>query len=97
MLDAEALRLFSDKGAEFQTYEDAVTMLGKWYNSSEKRSRILTAWQRATLSEELNKHPNESEVDVFRKFVAKLTSLQQQLDTRYHGDHYLRDRLLNVV
>lgn len=97
MLDAEALRLFSDKGAECQTYEDAVKMLGKWYNSSDKKSRILTAWQRETLSKELNKHPKDAEVDVFRRFVSKLTSLQQKLDTRYHGDHYLRDRLLTAV
>lgn len=45
----------------------------------------------------MDKAPEQAEVDVFRTFVEKLTSIQQQLDSRYHCDHFLRDRLLTAV
>lgn len=48
-------------------------------------------------SSELQRHTNNSEGEVFRKSVAKLSSLQQKLNTRYHHDHFLRDLLPIVV
>lgn len=37
------------------------------------------------------------EVDHFRKFTAKLMSVQKPLDSSYNYDQYLRDRLLSAV
>ena len=65
-----------------------------WANSDDRRARILSKWQSMTLLEAMADEPKESEVTVFRKFVAKLMSLQNQLDTTYHTDQFLRDRLL---
>lgn len=39
----------------------------------------------------------DSEVMIFRSFIAKLMSLEKQLDTSYHRDRYLRCRLLTGV
>lgn len=41
--------------------------------------------------------PNESEIVVFRIFVARLKSSQNQLDDSYHWCKYLLGRLLNAV
>lgn len=41
--------------------------------------------------------PEDSEVEVLRRFVARIMSLKKQLDSSYHGDRYLRNRLLNAV
>lgn len=42
-------------------------------------------------------HPNESKVNVFGKFVSNVSSLINQVDTTYHTDSFLRDRLLTAV
>lgn len=41
--------------------------------------------------------PDFPEVAIFRSFVNKLNSLQQQLDKQSHGYHFLPDRLLTAV
>lgn len=43
------------------------------------------------------RQPEDSEIAVFRYFVAKLMSLRKQLYDSYHGDQYLRDRLLTAM
>lgn len=45
----------------------------------------------------MNRSPKESEVTVFRTFLAELMSLQHQLEESYHADKFLRDRLLTTV
>lgn len=72
-------------------------MLQKWYNSDEKKSRILKEWQTMKLTESMLQNREESEVEVIRRFVARLMNLQKQLDTSFHGDRYFRYRLLNAV
>lgn len=42
-------------------------------------------------TEDLLNSSNESEVEVFKKFVAKLMSLPQQLVSSYHDDKFSRD------
>lgn len=62
--------------------------------------RMFTACQSMALSRSLAESPGESKVSVFRifrMFVAKLMSLQKQLDIQYHTDAFLRDRLLTAV
>lgn len=71
-------------------------LLRKRYNSSDKRSRILTRWQTLRLSESFAKRPDESQAKVFLDFVATLYQLQKQLDIPYHAGRYLRDRLLTA-
>lgn len=51
MLRGDALSFFSDKMKGCTSYDDAINTLRRWYNSEEKRARILTAWQQLQLSE----------------------------------------------
>lgn len=48
-------------------------------------------------TEELINNPNESDVEAFWKIVAKLISLQKQLDHSYYSDKFPRDRLVNAL
>lgn len=50
-----------------------------------------------TLTEAMQRDLNSSEIEVFRTIIAQIISVQKQLDTLYHGDRYLRDRLLTTV
>lgn len=97
MLAGDALSYYSNQAREEDTFESAMGALRAWYNSDEKKARTLTKWQTMTLSEAFEADPESSEAAVFRTFVAKLTSLQKQLDTPYHTDNFLRDRLLTAV
>lgn len=72
-------------------------MLKKWYSGDDKMARILTTWKTMTLSKSMAVDPKESEVNVFRKSVPKLCSLQNQLDTTYQTEILLWDRLLTAV
>lgn len=45
----------------------------------------------------MSNDPDESEIEVFRKFVAKLTSLQKQLDRSYNDDKFIGDRIITAV
>lgn len=92
-----AWRTYSDKSGDCARYVEAVQLLQSWYNFPEKHRRILTAWQTMSLSQEMDTKPESGEVDVFRDFVKRLRSLQKQLETRYHGDQFLRHRLLTAV
>lgn len=97
MLSGDALSYFSNKLDMCSTYDEGKKLLREWYNSDEKRARIITIWQRMTLSEELAKAPDSTETCVFRKFVARLVSLQKQLNSNYQGDEFLRDRILQAT
>lgn len=72
-------------------------MMRKWYHRTEQWERILTEWQQLRLYEEMSKRPYESEVAVFRWFVARFITLQKQIYSKYQGDGYLVDRLLTTV
>lgn len=54
-------------------------------------------WKRVSLYTEIRKSPNQSEVEVFNSFVAKLSGPQKQLDKYYQQDRYLRDHLLTAI
>lgn len=97
MLSGDALSYFSSKIEGCSSYQEATMLLRRWYNSDEKRARILKAWQSMQLSDKMSKAPHESEVSVFRNFVARLMSLQKQLHPNYHSDEFIRDRLLTTV
>lgn len=59
--------------------------------------RILMEWQRKSLTEELRRNQNYSEMDVFNNLVAYVQGLQKKLDKDYHRVKYLRDRLLTAA
>lgn len=78
-------------------YADAFTAHQKLYKKSDKRARILKKRQSMQLTEEVNNNPDASDVEVFRMFLAKLMSLQKQLDMSYHDERFLRDSLMTAV
>lgn len=79
------------------TYGDNITILSEWYNSDEKKYRILKAWQSLTVRKTISQSPDESELSLFRTAVAKLIAFQKQLDTLYHTDGFLSGLLLTAV
>lgn len=60
-------------------YEKVINAQQKRYNNADKLSRILPKWKSMRFTEELLKSAHDSEIEVFRKFVAKSMSLQEQL------------------
>ena len=97
MLKGDALNYYANNSSPCTHFDDAMSMLRKWYNSDDRKARILARWQSMKLSDAMNEEPDESEVTIFRKFTASLMSLQNQLDDSYHDDQFLRDRLLTAV
>lgn len=97
MLTGDALNYFSNGMSGCTSYYDATDSLKRWYNSEDKRSRILTAWQRLSLSEDMSLSPDSREVSTFRKFVARLRSLEKKLNPNYHSDENLVERLFYAV
>lgn len=97
MLRGDALSFYATNVKKSKSYDEAMNLLRKWYNSEDKKARILSKWQGMSLTKAMTDEPEESEVEIFRKFVAKMISLQKQLDDVYHADHFLRDRLLTAV
>lgn len=49
------------------------------------------------LTSSMIENPEDSDATEFLKFVSRIMSLQKQLDSSYHGEIYLRDRLLKAV
>lgn len=93
----DALSFFSTNMGNCTSYGEAVMKLRDCYKSDEKRARILTAWKYLTLKKAMGDNPTQSEVAVFRSFVAKLRSLKQQLYPEYQTDSILKDRRLTEV
>lgn len=97
MLDDGAIRTYSDKSGDCATCIESVEVLRKLFNSPEKLSRFMTAWQNISLSQDMEKKLAMAEVEVLLSFVNQLTLVHKRLDVLYHGDHFLRYRLLTRV
>lgn len=97
MLTGNAFDFFAENADKCKTLDEAKQLLEGWYNNSDKKARVLMEWQKVSLSLELRKNPNKSEVEVFNAVIAKLTGFQKQLDADYQRDRYLRDRLLTAI
>lgn len=97
MLKDDALSFQSNQARDRVTYRNFIAEFRARYNRPDKQTRILSAWQDMPLLDRLVKNGNFSEVDVFRKFTAKIMSSQKQLDSSYNSDQYLRDRILLAV
>lgn len=57
----------------------------------------MMEWQVMSLTEEMRKKPESSEVQVFNDFIVTLTGLQKKLYIGYQHDRYLRDRQLTGI
>lgn len=68
-----------------------------WYNSDGQKAFILTTWEGMILSNSMEKDTDPSEVGIFRKFAARLSVLQNEMDVIYHTYPFLSDRLLSAV
>ncbi len=97
MLEGEAFTFFSQKIPPNTTFDEITKELRKWFTSSEKQARILKKWQEMRLSTEMEKSPDKSEIEVFRTFSFKLSTLQKQLAEHYQHDDFLRDQLVQSV
>lgn len=95
--DGRSFLILFEQDRSCQTYDQAFQYLRDWYNWSGKHTRILIKWQLMTLSKSMTESPTQSEEEVFRNFVAKIMSLQMQLNSKYHMYTFLRDRLLTAV
>lgn len=97
MLTGDTLHNYANNVRDCGYFHKAMGLLREWYNSDDQKSRILSKWKSMTLTDALCEEPEKSEAEVFRKFVAKLMTLQNQLDTIYHTDQYLHDRLMTAI
>lgn len=77
MLSGDGLIYNSSHGQQCNTYEDAKGAIKEWYDTADKRSRILIKCQSLHFTKELTISPNNSQVEVFRSFVAEKISLQK--------------------
>lgn len=97
MLIGNSLSLFARNGKDFETYEQAAELLQSWYKSTKKQSRLLSKWQAMKLTTAMHEKTNDSEIEFFRLFVARLMDVQKQLDKSYHGDQYVLDMFSTAV
>ncbi len=94
MLSGIALGYYISHLKHLRTYDEVITGLKSWFTSEEQRSRLLQVWQGMRLSAELAKNPEKSEMEVFRTMSAELSKIQRQLHPDYHGDRFMKDRLV---
>lgn len=76
MPNRTALPLLTRKAADCEMYQEVLDLLRTWYNSTDKQRRLLADWQWMSRSQAMEEGPDQSEVRVFRRFVAKFMSLQ---------------------
>lgn len=97
MLKGDALRYYSKNVRNCTSSGQSLEKLKCWYNSDYEKFRILTTFQTMTLFKAMTEDPTDTEVNVFRNFFAKLSSLKNQLHPTYHNERFLRYRILTGV
>ncbi len=97
MLCGEALNRFTSLNAHNLSYIELKEKLLSHFISEEQKGRMLTMWQSMRLSDAMRAEPDKSELEIFRQFSYKLSQIQQQLDTPYRHDNFLRDQLMISV
>lgn len=78
MLSGDDLTYNSSGVRQYKTYEHAIDTLGKWYNSVDERSGVVIKRRSMSSTKTLMNRTNYLGVDVLRKFVSRLMSLQKQ-------------------
>lgn len=66
MLQGDVLNYLSCHAHSCASFDEAIAILRRWYNSDDRKARILVKWQELRLSKAMAKAPTESEVAVFR-------------------------------
>lgn len=77
ILSSDALITYSSNTAGCASYNYTVTSLKKCHDNSVKQARNLTEGNSLGLIETLGTNPDASEIEVFRKPVAKLMCCQK--------------------
>lgn len=94
MLKEDVLTFFSSFYKVDMIFDQVVGKLSAWYTSDEQQGRVLRMWQGMRLSEEMRNHPEKSEMEAFRTFSYRLTTLQKKLSAHYQHDDFLRAQLI---
>lgn len=94
MLKEEALSYYTRVYRPGDSFDGIREKLFDFYNSEEQRNRVLLQWQTMKLSDAMKENAQKSEVEVFRAFFFKLSTLQKQLSANYQHDNLLRDQLV---
>lgn len=98
MLDGAALSYYgSHVKGKVTNYKDALNQLLSWFTSDEQRSRLLSEWHETRLRTWFKRHPEKSQLSVFREMSARLSNIQRQLDTKYREDIFLRDQIITAT
>lgn len=79
MLHGSARTLFNRKGKYCKSFEEGMDLIRSWYNSEDKEGRLLAEWHQMSLSKDMEEKPENPQTSVFRDFVTRLMSLQNQL------------------
>lgn len=93
----DALNFYANNVAGCRNFDGAMIKMCEWYNSDDRKLRILTTWQSMNFSEAMADELTETDVTVFRRFVAKLMTVQNQLDSTYQSNQFLIDRLMTAI
>lgn len=76
------------------TYQEQIDEFRMKYIGDEQQQRLLQLWQKPSLTEAMRVKHDKSELEVFRDFTYRLSSIQKQLHISYHQDRFLRDKLM---
>lgn len=94
MLQGDALSHYSNTYKPEDDYAVIVKKMADRFTSAEQKGRLLRLWQSLRLTEALKEDTDQSEVEVFRAFSYKLSTLQKQLESHYQHDDFIRDQLI---
>ena len=92
ILDGEAMSFYSSSLTGVFNYDRICE-----FTSDEQRSRLLTIWQKTSLSAEFDRNPDSSQLAVFKSVCRLLKRTQRQLHVRYHEDIFLKDQLVQAA
>lgn len=84
MLFHSARTLSSRRGREWKTLHEGMVRICSWYNSAEKKGRLLTEWHEVSIAKAMGDQPHSIQIEHFKKFAARLVALQHELSNAFH-------------
>lgn len=94
---SNAVIYVSSRAIDLNSSNNGIKAHQRCHISPDKRAKILSKWQCIHLNEEIFRLPRNFKVEVFHRFVSKLSFLLEQLGVTYHVGHFLCDRLMTAV
>jgi hypothetical protein len=94
ILESSTLAFYTTKLPKMASYEDKIKIHRDEFTSEERRNRLLRMWQGMSLRSEMGKHPEKSQVEVFKLVYRILTKIQRQIHPDYHSDRFLSDNMV---